>query len=73
MPQQKQKGKVKWFDQEKGYGFISPDSGEKDLFFHKSNIDNMEQKIDNDEVVEYEEATGKKGKEAINVKTASGE
>jgi len=65
----KEKGKVKWYDPEKGYGFIKPDGGEKDLFFHKSNIDNLEQNISNDEVVEYEEAEGKKGPEAVNVKS----
>ena len=71
MSEEKGKGKVKWFNSEKGYGFISPDSGEKDLFFHKSNVENLEHNLENDEVVEFEESMGKKGKEAINIRTIS--
>ena len=33
------RGTVKWFDEEKGYGFISPDDQEKDLFVHYTDIE----------------------------------
>lgn len=63
------KGKVKWYDSEKGYGFIAPVGGGKDIFFHKSNIESLQRSLENDELVEYEEGTGKKGPEAVNVKS----
>jgi cold shock protein len=67
MPQ----GKVKWFDEEKGYGFITPNGGSKDIFFHKTNIENLEKRLSNDELVEYEVAEGKKGPEAVTVKSVN--
>ena len=61
-------GKVKWFNADKGFGFIVPDDGGKDLFVHHSNIKAGGLKtLDEGQRVQYEAAQGKKGPEATNV------
>ena len=61
-------GTVKWFNDEKGYGFIVPDEGEKDLFVHHSNISGSGFKTLTDGAkVEFDPAEGQKGPEATNV------
>jgi cold shock protein len=61
-------GTVKWFNDSKGYGFISPDGGGKDLFVHHSNIAGTGFKsLSENARVEYDEREGQKGPEAINV------
>jgi CspA family cold shock protein len=61
-------GTVKWFNDSKGYGFISPDEGDKDLFVHHSNIagDGFKTLAEGAKV-EYEAREGQKGPEATNV------
>lgn len=63
-------GTVKWFDAEKGYGFITPDDGSKDLFVHHSSIDagGGYASLEDGQKVEYEIGQGQKGPCANNVK-----
>ncbi|HNR37012.1 MAG TPA: cold-shock protein [Candidatus Hydrogenedentes bacterium] len=61
-------GTVKWFNDDKGYGFITPDGGGNDLFVHHSNIQMSGFKsLKDGQRVQYESAQGKKGPEAQNV------
>ena len=62
------KGTVKWFNNQKGYGFISDESG-KDVFVHYSGLV-MEgfKSLDEGQAVEFDVQDGEKGPQAINVK-----
>jgi CspA family cold shock protein len=62
-------GTVKWFSQEKGYGFIAPDEGDEALFVHYSAIEGTGfRSLEESERVSYEPARGRKGEEAQNVR-----
>ncbi|MDD5746257.1 MAG: cold shock domain-containing protein, partial [Candidatus Omnitrophica bacterium] len=61
------RGKVKWFNNQKGYGFITTESGD-DVFLHHSAIQGEGFKtIDAEQEVEFEVEQGPKGKQAVNV------
>lgn len=62
------KGTVKWFNDQKGYGFISDENG-KDIFVHFSGIVmDGHKKLEEGQKVEFEVADGAKGPQAVNVK-----
>ena len=55
-------GTVKWFDSKKGFGFIVPDDGGKELFVHNSDIETDGfANLDDGQAVEFEVGEGKKG------------
>ncbi len=58
-------GKVKFFNEEKGYGFITDDETGKDIFVHVTGL--RVEKLEQGEAVSYEEEDGKKGKVAAQV------
>jgi CspA family cold shock protein len=63
-------GTVKWFNDSKGYGFIAPEEGGKDLFVHHSAIvGNGFKTLVEGAAVEFERREGPKGPEAISVST----
>jgi CspA family cold shock protein len=56
------KGTVKWFNADKGFGFITPEDGSKDLFVHHSEIQSDGYKtLDEGQTVEFEVGQGQKG------------
>jgi CspA family cold shock protein len=64
-----QHGKVKWFDAEKGFGFIEPSDGSQDVFVHRSNVAalDFEEALREGEEVEFEVERTPKGLSALNV------
>ena len=62
----KSKGKVKFFNSQKGFGFITPDAGGKELFVHANSLEPGTE-LSEGQKVEYDVAEGQKGPEAKNV------
>ena len=58
-------GTVKFFNETKGFGFIAPDDGGKDVFVHANDLDG--ERITEGDKVEFEIEEGKKGLNAVNV------
>lgn len=66
-------GRVKWFDERKGYGFIAPESG-SDVFVHYTGIEGTGFKtLHEGQEVEFETEQGDKGLKAVNVRIVGGE
>jgi CspA family cold shock protein len=62
-------GTVKWFSDDKGFGFITPDEGTKDLFVHHTGIDAQGFKsLEEGTKVSYDAESGDKGPKAVNVR-----
>ena len=62
------KGTVKWFNNSKGYGFVTPEDGSQDVFVHHSSIQGEGYKsLDEGQTVEFDVQQGQKGPEAANV------
>jgi CspA family cold shock protein len=59
-------GKVKFFNETKGFGFITPDNGDKDLFVHISAVESGD--LRDDDKVEFEIGEGQKGPCAVQVR-----
>ena len=62
-------GKVKWFDPDKGFGFIKPDEGQEDVFVHYSEVQGED--LRDGEEVEFDVEEGPKGLKAVNVQRSS--
>ena len=66
-------GTVKWFSDQKGYGFIAPEDGSKDIFVHYSAIEGDGfRTLHEGQVVQFETGEGRKGPEARNVRVSAG-
>ena len=63
-------GTVKWFNSEKGYGFIAPDDGSADVFAHFSAIvGNGHRNLEENQRVEFDTEAGQKGLQASNIRS----
>lgn len=63
-----QQGTVKFFNEAKGFGFISPSNGGEDIFVHSTGL--ISKNIRENDAVTYDVEQGKKGLNAVNVKLA---
>ncbi len=67
----KQTGTIKWYNKDKGFGFIAPDGGGRDIYVQSSNVETPDHALFDGQRVEFEIATGRKGPEAVKVSTLS--
>ena len=64
-----QKGKVKWFNADKGFGFVTPDDGSPDVFVHFSAIEGQGYRsLSEGQEVEFEVVAGPKGPQAAHLR-----
>ncbi len=68
-----QQGKIKFFDSQRGFGFIAPDEGNKDIFVHRNNVEDLgyDQGLKDGEAVEFDVEETPKGLSAINVRSVA--
>ncbi|TYP92191.1 cold-shock DNA-binding protein family [Fodinibius salinus] len=64
-------GKIKFFDTQKGFGFIAPDDGGDDVFVHRNNVESLDydQGLEDNEAVEFDVEETPKGLSATNVQS----
>ncbi len=68
MESNRQKGTVKWFNEKKGFGFITPEDGSRDVFVHFSDINATGfRTLHEGDVVEFSVVEGERGPKATNV------
>jgi len=65
------RGMIRWYNKEKGFGFIIPDGGGKDVYVQSSNIETPDHELADFQRVEFETAVGRKGPEATHVHAVS--
>ena len=63
-----EKGTLKWYDAQKGYGFITPDVGDKDIYVHRTNVETLDRTLEKGDRVEFDRQAGAKGPEAKHVR-----
>ena len=68
------RGRVKWFSVDKGYGFIEPEDGSRDVFVHRNSVDGLgwDEGLRDGEELEYDVERTPKGLSAQNVQRMSG-
>lgn len=62
------RGKVKFYNSEKRFGFIVPDDGSKDVFFHSSGLTSPDVQPQEEDVFEYDLEDGERGPKAVNLR-----